>query len=161
MAHQSPPSNADDSALFDLDSTAIKARYSQLITQIKSHDKAYYLDDAPSISDAQYDALHQELQDIEQRHPHLITADSPTQSVGIAPADNFSKITHAMPMLSLGNAFSTEDVSEFIARMKRFLNMADDEKIALFAEQKIDGSSSRFATKTASSSAPPQGAMDK
>jgi DNA ligase (NAD+) len=127
--------------LFNLKKEDAKACHADLVKQIKAHDKAYFQDDTPNISDAEYDALRQELIKLEEEHPDLITANSPTQSVGAAPAEGFSKIKHAVPMLSLGNAFSREDVEDFIARIKRFLNLSDDDTPAIFAEQKIDGSS--------------------
>lgn len=128
-------------SLFDLEAQDMKARHAQLSKEIKRHNEAYFKKDSPIISDGEYDALMAELQKLEAENPDLITADSPTQSVGALPAEGFSKIKHAVPMLSLGNAFSREDVEDFLARMKRFLNLDESETIAIFAEQKIDGSS--------------------
>lgn len=117
----------------------VKTRYQDLIDQIRHHDDLYHAKDAPEISDAAYDSLRRELLQIEADHPDLIRADSPSQTVGAAPAEGFKKITHSKPMLSLGNAFSAEDVADFITRVKRFLGTEDP--IPFFAEQKIDGSS--------------------
>lgn len=105
--------------------------------QIKRHDKLYHQKDDPEISDAEYDALKQRLEEIETAFPDLITPDSPTQTVGAAPAREFTKVKHAIPMLSLSNVFSTEDVEDFTERLKRFLNRKED--IDILAEPKIDG----------------------
>ena len=110
----------------------------RLAKEIAKHDKAYHQNDAPLISDAAYDALRQRNQAIEFRFPDLIRADSPSQRVGAAPAEKFAKITHAKPMLSLGNAFDDEDVADFVDRIKRFLGLKD-EPVNLTAEPKIDG----------------------
>ena len=125
--------------LFDTEYENARARYSQLVKDIKHHDERYHTHDDPEISDAEYDALRGELDALEAKYPELISSASPSQTVGGAVKDGFSKITHAMPMLSLGNAFSTEDVADFIDRIKRFLGTS--ESIDIFAEQKIDGSS--------------------
>jgi DNA ligase (NAD+) len=103
------------------------------------HNERYYQKDAPTISDADYDALRHRLEAIEAKFPDLVSTDSPTQTVGAAPARGFAKVQHAVPMLSLGNAFSDEDVAEFVARIQRFLKLADDEFPAIVAEPKIDG----------------------
>lgn len=114
-------------------------RHSELVKQIRHHDTRYYQDDAPEISDAEYDKLRAELLALEAAHPELVTKDSPTQTVGAAVKSGFEKVTHALPMLSLGNAFSREDVDDFIARTKRFLSMEEGEELTLFCEPKIDG----------------------
>ena len=110
-----------------------------LAQQISEHDKSYHQEDAPKISDAAYDALRQRNMAIEERFPKLVRVDSPSFRVGSAPSDKFSKIEHAVAMLSLGNAFSDEDVVDFTARVKRFLNLSDGEPFAITAEPKIDG----------------------
>lgn len=133
--------NADNTTLFDLEASDAKDRHAALVKEIKAHDKLYYHKDAPTISDAEYDALRQALEALEQDNPELITPDSPTQNVGVKPADGFSKIRHSVAMLSLGNAFSEEDVTDFLNRTRKFLGMGEDKKIEIFAEQKIDGSS--------------------
>jgi len=123
----------------DLGREDARARHAGLVKEIRHHDTLYYAHDNPDISDAHYDALRRELEKIEEKHPELITRDSPTQIVGTAPAVEFNKIIHTVPMLSLGNAFTESDVLDFIDRIKRFLGSNDD--IVFLAEQKIDGSS--------------------
>lgn len=125
--------------LLDMDKEEARQKHAQLSKQMRAADKAYYQDDAPVLSDAQYDSLRRELEALEQEHPDLITAQSPTQTVGSAPASGFDKVTHAMPMLSLSNVFSEEEASDFLGRIRRFLGLPDDEKITLIAEPKIDG----------------------
>ena len=111
----------------------------RLAAEIARHDTLYYQFDAPEIPDAGYDALRQRNLDIETRFPDLILAGSPTHRVGATPGDGFGKIRHAVPMLSLGNAFSDADVSDFVERVRRFLGMRAAEKIEFVAEPKIDG----------------------
>ncbi len=115
------------------------AEHARLAAEITAHDRRYYQDDAPSISDAQYDELRQRLLALEAEFPELITADSPSQKVGAAPASKFGKVRHAQPMLSLGNAFTEDDVAEFLSRARRFLNLAEDAELAVIAEPKLDG----------------------
>jgi len=115
------------------------ARAAKLRAQIAHHNRLYYELDRPSISDADYDALLGELRTLEREHPELITADSPTQRVGGAPSGKFAKVRHAVPMLSLANAFSPEDVGGFLERVRRFLKLDAAEPIELTAEPKIDG----------------------
>jgi DNA ligase (NAD+) len=111
----------------------------RLALEIESHDKSYYQEDAPKISDAEYDALRQRFNAIEVRFPELVTSDSPSQKVGAQPSGRFAKVRHAVPMLSLDNAFAEEDVVDFVARIRRFLKLGDDDRIAFSAEPKIDG----------------------
>ena len=111
----------------------------RLAAEIAGHDERYYQDDAPTVSDAEYDALRRRNQEIEGRFPELIRADSPSNSVGAAPLDKFEKVEHAVPMLSLSNAFDDEDVKEFCERVRRFLNLPESEELAMTAEPKIDG----------------------
>ena len=114
----------------------------KLTEAISTHDKAYYQDDAPKISDGDYDALRQRNLAIEAAFPHLVRANSPSDRVGAAPTSGFSKVTHARPMLSLGNVFSEDDLEDFLTGVRRFLKeLTDDPSIALemIAEPKIDG----------------------
>ncbi|HWV52735.1 NAD-dependent DNA ligase LigA [Pseudorhodoplanes sp.] len=110
------------------------ARLAKLIAE---NDKLYYQKDAPKITDAEYDALRQRNNEIEARFPELIRKDSPSQKVGAAPTGRFRKVRHAVPMLSLDNAFSDQDVTDFVDRVVRFLKL--DEPPAFTAEPKIDG----------------------
>ncbi len=116
-----------------------KVELMRLALEIEAHDVRYYREDAPTVSDAAYDALRRRVEAIEARFPDLVTADSPTQTVGVQPSGRFAKVRHAVPMLSLGNAFSDDDVSEFIARVRRFLRLDDGEFPVITAEPKIDG----------------------
>jgi DNA ligase (NAD+) len=111
----------------------------RLALEIEAHNERYYQKDAPTVSDAEYDALRQRLNAIEARFPEFVTRDSPSQKVGAAPARGFTKIRHAVPMLSLDNAFSDGDVRDFVGRIRRFLRLTEDEPIAFSAEPKIDG----------------------
>jgi DNA ligase (NAD+) len=122
-----------------LDEKQAKAELKRLAVEIAAHDKRYYQDDAPTVSDAEYDALRQRNAAIEERYPALVRKDSPSHRVGAAPALKFAKVRHAVPMLSLDNAFSEQDVVDFVARIRRFLNLGEDEEIAFNAEPKIDG----------------------
>lgn len=111
----------------------------ELSATIAKHDERYYQDDAPSISDAEYDKLRARLNALEAAFPELVRKDSPSQKVGAAPARGFRKVQHKVPMLSLGNAFSEEDVSDFLARIRRFLGLGTSDDIAIVCEPKIDG----------------------
>jgi len=111
----------------------------QLAQEIALHDRLYYQHDAPKISDADYDALRRRNEAIEARFPDLVRPDSPSRRVGAAPATGFAKVTHAKPMLSLNNAFSEEEASEFMARVRRFLGLGADDPVELVGEPKIDG----------------------
>jgi DNA ligase (NAD+) len=110
-----------------------------LAQQIAYHSARYHTEDAPEISDAAYDALVRRNNELEVAYPHLIRPDSPNKAVGAAPAAHLAKVAHAKPMLSLDNAFDDADVTDFVARVRRFLNLADDAPVALTAEPKIDG----------------------
>jgi DNA ligase (NAD+) len=115
------------------------AELEQLASEIARHNQLYHQNDAPEISDAEYDALVRRNAELEAAFPHLIRPDSPSVQVGAAPAAHLAKVRHAQPMLSLDNAFSDADVAEFLARVRRFLSLAPDEEVALTAEPKIDG----------------------
>src|SRR3982074_3638200 len=116
-----------------------KGGLNRLALEIESHDKRYYQEDAPTVTDAAYDALRQRVNAIEARFPDLVPKESPSQKVGAQPSGRFAKIRHAVPMLSLDNAFAEADVVDFVARIRRFLKLGDEEKIAFSAEPKIDG----------------------
>src|SRR6202020_726442 len=96
-------------------------------------------DAAPSVNHAEYDAVRQRFNAIEKRFPELVSAASPSQKVGSAPSGRFRKVRHAVPMLSLDNAFAEEDVVDFVGRIRRFLKLSEDEAIDFSAEPKIDG----------------------
>jgi DNA ligase (NAD+) len=123
----------------DLTPAQAKAELKRLAAEIAGHDRRYYQQDKPSVTDADYDALRTRNAAIEKRFPDLVRADSPSRRVGAAPTGKFKKVRHALPMLSLDNAFADEDVVDFTARIRRFLKLSDDEKIAFSAEPKIDG----------------------
>ncbi|MEC3860212.1 NAD-dependent DNA ligase LigA [Mesobacterium sp. TK19101] len=116
--------------------TAELARLAHLLARA---NEAYHGQDAPEISDADYDRLKKRNAAIEDRFPELKRDDSPSEQVGAAPADGFAKVTHAVRMLSLGNAFEDADVAEFDNRIRRYLNLSDDAPLAYTAEPKIDG----------------------
>jgi DNA ligase (NAD+) len=116
-----------------------KAELKRLAKEIAEHDKRYHQEDAPTITDAEYDALRRRNAAIEVRFPELVLAESPSKRLGAAPARGFAKVRHSIPMLSLGNAFSEEDVADFVGRIRRFLKLSEDETIAFSAEPKIDG----------------------
>jgi DNA ligase (NAD+) len=115
------------------------AEYARLQVEIQQHDKRYYQQDKPTILDAEYDELRKRYNAIEAKFPDLRTFESLTMKVGAAPARGFRKVRHAVPMLSLDNAFAEEDVVEFVGRIRRFLKLSEDEPIAFSAEPKIDG----------------------
>jgi DNA ligase (NAD+) len=126
-------------AVDDLTETQAKAELKRLAAEIGAHDQRYYQEDAPTVSDAEYDALRRRYQAIEARFPDLRTAESLSLKVGAAPSGRFAKVRHAVPMLSLDNAFGDDDVVDFVERIRRFLRLPADEPIAFTAEPKIDG----------------------
>ena len=116
-----------------------KREYASLQEEIAGHDIRYHQQDAPTISDADYDALRRRYDEIEARFPDLKAADSLSDKVGAAPSEKFAKIRHRVPMLSLANGFADDDVRDFVGRIRRFLDLKADEEVALTAEPKIDG----------------------
>jgi DNA ligase (NAD+) len=122
----------------DLTKAQAKVEHMRLTLELEGHDKRYYQDDAPSVTDAEYDTLRLRFNAIEKRFPELVSADSPSQKVGAAPSGRFKKVRHALPMLSLDNAFAEQDVIDFAARIERFLKLPDN-NIDFSAEPKIDG----------------------
>ncbi len=123
----------------DLKPAQAKAELARLAEAIAYHDRLYHQDDAPEISDAEYDALRQRNEAIERRFPDLVRPDSPSLRVGAAPASGFAKVTHRRAMLSLENGFTDEDVYDFFGRIRRFLKLGGSEKVGIVAEPKIDG----------------------
>ncbi len=111
----------------------------ELRKKIKHHDILYYQKSAPKIPDSEYDTLRNRLEELEQNFPSLIIPDSPTQKVGIKPSREFTKIKHALPMLSLSNSFSDDDIIDFVDRVRKFLLLPHTEKLEILAEPKIDG----------------------
>jgi DNA ligase (NAD+) len=128
-----------DAKADQLDEAAAQTRLSELAQALQAANSAYYQDDAPDLSDAQYDALKRENAAIEARFPHLKRDDSPSEQVGAAPSSGFTKITHAERMLSLSNAFEGPDVEDFVAGIRRYLGLTEDVAVAFTAEPKIDG----------------------
>jgi DNA ligase (NAD+) len=112
----------------------------RLARQIAHHNKRYHAEDSPEISDAEYDALVRRNNELEAAFPHLVRSDSPNKAVGASvDGSGLKKVTHAKRMMSLDNAFDAEDVADFVARVRRFLNLPADAEVALTAEDKIDG----------------------
>ncbi|MDI9848166.1 NAD-dependent DNA ligase LigA [Rhodoblastus sp. 17X3] len=116
-----------------------REEHRQLGEEIAAHDRAYYQNDAPVVSDAEYDSLRRRYEALEAQFPELAGEDSLSKKVGAAPAEKFAKITHAVPMLSLGNIFSDDELEDFVARVKRFLGLSAEAEVAFTAEPKIDG----------------------
>src|ERR1700726_1611227 len=113
-----------------------KRRIEELRTEIAEHDRRYYLEAAPSISDQEYDQLYRELRELEEKFPELLTPDSPTQRVGGAPLESFLQVPHRTPMLSLDNTYSEEEVADFFRRLQRLI---PGETIETVIEPKVDG----------------------
>lgn len=116
-----------------------KLEHARLEEEIAAHDRRYHQQDAPSVSDAEYDALKKRLLDLEAQFPDLKTLTGVSSRVGAAPAAGFAKVRHSKPMLSLDNAFAEEDVTDFLGRIRRFLNLKEGDDLTLIAEPKIDG----------------------
>ena len=123
----------------DLSEDEARAELERLAAAIAAADIAYHQQDRPEISDAEYDALKRRNDAIESAFPELVREDTPTGRVGAAPAEGFSKVRHAVPMLSLAKAYTDEDVVDFIERARRFFERDKDLKLAFTAEPKIDG----------------------
>ena len=133
------------STLTDADRKRIaeaEAEMADLAQQIAYHDELYHQKDSPEISDAAYDVLRTRYQALAQSFaylPGLAPYQDPDKQIGAAPASGFGKVTHAVPMLSLNNAFSDDDVADFVTRIRRYLQLPDDTELAFMAEPKIDG----------------------
>lgn len=123
--------------MFNLDFEDARARHAKLLKEIRHHDEQYHGQDKPEISDAAYDKLRRELEKIEKDFPELANTES--QKVGAKPAKGFRTVVHSKPMLSLGNAFAEEDVTDFFDRIRKFLSLGPDAQIDMVAEPKIDG----------------------
>jgi DNA ligase (NAD+) len=129
----------NEAAVESLTEKQAQAEHARLAAEIAEHDRRYYQEDAPTVSDAEYDRLRQRYGAIEARFPQFRTRESLTQRVGAAPSARFAKVRHAVPMLSLDNAFAEQDVVDFVGRIRRFLRLPEDEEIVFSAEPKIDG----------------------
>src|SRR5919205_3059713 len=123
----------------DLTPLEARAEHDALTKEIAEHDRRYYQEDAPLVSDAEYDALRRRYEALEARFPELQTTESLTQKVGSKVSDKFAKVRHRVPMLSLANGFSADDVREFVERIRRFLALPAEAPLVFTAEPKIDG----------------------
>ena len=132
-------SDKSETSVDELAERRAKAEHARLEAEIAEHDRSYYQEDAPTVSDAEYDRLRQRYSAIEARFPQFRTLQSLTRRVGAAPSARFAKVRHAVPMLSLDNAFAEQDVLDFVGRLRRFLRLPDGDEIAFSAEPKIDG----------------------
>ena len=121
------------------DFLAAKAEHARLGAEIAEHDRRYYDEAAPTVSDADYDALRRRYTELEAEFPELADAGSLSRAVGAPPSEKFLKVRHAVPMLSLGNIFAEEEANEFVDRVRRFLGLSADAPLAFAAEPKIDG----------------------
>ncbi len=139
MSKVARKSKADKKPTDQLTEAEARRELKRLAAEIAEHDRRYHQEDAPTVSDAEYDALVAKNAAIEARFPQLIRSDSPSRRVGAVPLAHFAKIAHAVPMLSLSNAFAEEDISDFIDRIRRFLGLDEDEVVELTSEPKIDG----------------------
>lgn len=122
-----------------IDKEKARTEIARLSREIRHHDKLYHQQDNPEITDAEYDVLKRQLETLEAQFPELAKPDSPTQKVGYAPATRFAKVHHKIPMLSLNNAFTREDVEDWLDRIRRFLGLTEQDDIELVPELKIDG----------------------
>lgn len=121
--------------------------YKEKITLIEKLNKAYYHNDKPLVSDAEYDKIKKDILDFEKKNPEIADKDSPTKKVGFTPSEKFSKVKHLVPMLSLDNAFTKDDVEDFLKKIRNYLNYEKDTAIELTAEPKIDGISASLIYK--------------
>ena len=129
----------DDTPIEALTPAQAKKELARVAREIARHDRLYYQDSATVLSDAEYDALRRRNEALEARFPDLVRADSPSHRVGAPPDEGFAKVTHARPVLSLGNAFEGADLEEFVGRVRRFLKLDPEQPVALVGEPKIDG----------------------
>lgn len=139
MAKKTQKRSSGSARPASLGATSVEDEIARLSAEIERHDALYYRNDAPEISDADYDALRRRLTALEDAHPELKRAESPSEKVGFAPVAAFGKIAHDVPMLSLGNAFDDQDVVDFVQRVRRFLNLGESDELEITAEPKIDG----------------------
>ena len=123
----------------ELEAAEAETELARLAAEIAGHDIAYHQNDAPLVSDAEYDALRRRNLEVEDRFPELVRADGPSVAVGAVPATGFAKVAHVRPMLSLDNLFDDDDVGDFLDRIRRFLSLEPDEVVDIVAEPKIDG----------------------
>jgi DNA ligase (NAD+) len=121
--------------------------YKEKITLIQKLNKAYYHNDKPLVSDAEYDKIKKDILDFEKKNPDIVDINSPSEKVGFAPSEKFSKVKHLIPMLSLDNAFTKDDVEDFLKKIRNYLNFEKDTPIELTAEPKIDGISASLIYK--------------
>ncbi|CAA2155094.1 DNA ligase [Methylobacterium brachiatum] len=133
------PTAKPDTPELDLTAEEARSEHARVSDAILEADRLYYQEDAPEISDAEYDRLRRRLEEIETRFPDLAGTGAASTSVGAKASEKFAKVRHAVPMLSLGNAFNAEEVAEFVARVRRFLGWPDETPLAFTAEPKIDG----------------------
>ena len=122
-----------------MDKKEIEKIYIEKIDRLKKFDKAYFDEDNPIISDKAYDHIKQEVIDLEGKYSYLKNKNSPSQKVGYKPSSKFKKVDHDIPMLSLANAFSKENIEDFLKKIKNFLNIKNSDEIVFSAEPKIDG----------------------
>ncbi|NNC73352.1 MAG: NAD-dependent DNA ligase LigA, partial [Sphingomonadaceae bacterium] len=128
------------SDIADMEEAEAANELMRLAKQIAKHDALYHAEDSPEISDADYDALVRRNAELEAEFPHLVRDDSPSKQVGAAVATSpLSKVEHEQRLYSLDNGFSDEDIAEFVARVRRYLNLAENEPVTMTAEDKIDG----------------------
>ena len=118
---------------------AAREEHARLGAEIAEYDKRYYNEDAPTVTDADYDALRRRYEALEAAHPELVDAQSLTRRVGAAPSEKFAKVRHAVAMLSLSNIFADDEIEEFYGRVRRFLGLSAEAPLAVVAEPKIDG----------------------